>query len=161
MRHAKAEPFAPTDHARVLTERGRADAAEAGRHLAGSGVVPDHAVVSSSERTKMTWAEVARTSGSTARTLVDKGVYAGGPDVVLEALRVVPASARTVVFIGHNPTAAYLCHLLDDGDGAPEAISGMLRGFPTSALVVFEVELPWAELGPETGRVVDFYAPTR
>lgn len=161
MRHAQAEPFAPTDHGRVLTERGRADAADAGRRLGQSGVVPDYAVVSSAERTKMTWAEVARACGSTAKTVLDKGVYAGGPEVVLEALRVVPAEARTVIFIGHNPTSAYVCHLLDDGEGAPEAISGMLRGFPTSALVVFEVTVPWSELGPETGRVVDFYAPSR
>jgi phosphohistidine phosphatase len=161
MRHAKAEPFAPTDHARVLTERGRADAADAGRHLKESAVVPDYAVVSSAERTKMTWAEVARACGSTARTVVDKGVYAGGPDVVLETLRVVPADTGTLIFIGHNPTSAYLCHLLDDGEGAPEAISGMLRGFPTSALVVFEITVPWEELGPETGRVVDFFAPSR
>ena len=76
----------------------------------------------------MTWAEVARTCGSTARTVLDKGVYAGGPEVVLEALRVVPAEARTAIFIGHNPTSAYLCHLLDDGEGAPEAISGMQSG---------------------------------
>ena len=59
MRHAKAEPFAETDHERVLTERGRRDAVEAGLHLAATGVVPDYAVVSSAARTVATWEAVA------------------------------------------------------------------------------------------------------
>ena len=46
-------------------------------------------------------------------------------------------------------------------EGEPEAVSGLLRGFPTAALVVFEVTVPWSDLGPETGRVVDFWAPPR
>ena len=33
VRHAKAEPYAESDHARRLTERGRADAADVGRFL--------------------------------------------------------------------------------------------------------------------------------
>ena len=34
MRHAKAEPYAATDHARELTAQGRADACDAGTYLA-------------------------------------------------------------------------------------------------------------------------------
>jgi hypothetical protein len=32
----------------------------------------------------------------------------------------------------------------------------MLHGFPAASLALFEVEVPWAELGSETGRLVDF-----
>ncbi len=35
----------------------------------------------------------------------------------------------------------------------------MLRGFPPGALVVFEVVGCWSELGAESARVVDFFAP--
>jgi len=35
----------------------------------------------------------------------------------------------------------------------------MLRGFPAGAMVVFDVTVGWADLGPESGRVVDFYEP--
>ena len=31
------------------------------------------------------------------------------------------------------------------------------RGFPTSALAVFEVDVPWADLGPGTGRLKAFH----
>lgn len=157
MRHSKAEPFAATDHQRVLTERGRRDATEAGLHLADTGVVPDYAVVSSSARTKETWAAVAHGSRSTAEAVFDDAVYTGSADVVLEALRGIPDHTQTVIFVGHNPTAAYLAHLLDDGNGKPTAIHEMLQGYPTSAMAVMEVEVPWVELGPEAGRLLDFH----
>ena len=161
MRHAKAEPFASTDHARVLIERGRAEASDAGSYLAGIGVVPDHAVVSTSARTRETWAVLAEAAGAEVEATYDDAVYHGGTDEALESLRAVPDDATTVIFVGHNPTASDLVHLLDDGKGDPDAVSGMLRGFPTSALVVFDVTGSWADLGVEGARVTAFHAPSR
>jgi phosphohistidine phosphatase len=158
MRHAKAEPFAPTDHARTLTDRGRAEAVAAGEHLAARGMHPDYVVVSPAARTVETWDEVARALGTTVQAVADEAVYHGNPDTVLEALRVAPEDAGVVLFVGHNPTASYLCHLLDDGEGDPDALAGILRGFPTGALAVFEVEVPWSELAYESGRLVDFFS---
>ena len=156
VRHAKAEPFAATDQARDLTERGRREAEEAGRYLLERSVVPDHAVVSSAVRTRATWEAMEQAMTSGAEVVYDAAVYSGSPDVVLEALRVVPENARTVVFVGHQPTIGYLAHMFDDGDGSPDALHSMLHGFPTASLAVFEVEAPWPELGPEGGRLVDF-----
>lgn len=161
MRHAKAEPYATTDHARRLTDRGRSDARAAGRHLAEAGLVPDHALVSDARRTRMTWDEVSDVLGCGDVAHHDRTVYGGGVDAIMEAVSVVPAGCRTVMLVGHNPTAAHLCHSLDDGNGASDAVSGLLRGFPTAALVVFELAVPWSDLGPETGRVVDFWSPPR
>lgn len=158
MRHAKAEPYAASDHVRKLTERGRASARDLGAHLRDTGALPDYAVVSSAVRTRETWDAVVETSGVTeCEVSFDDSVFTGSPDVVLEALRAAPQDAETVLFVGHNPTAAYVCHLLDDGDGDPTAMSGLLQGFPPGALAVLEVGVPWADLGPETGRVVDYY----
>ena len=157
MRHAKAEPFAATDHERALTERGRKDAVSAGRYLADSGTVPDHAVVSSATRALQTWEAVAEGAGATVEPSVDDAVFTGSPDVVLDALRVVPQDAVRLVFVGHNPTAAYLAHLLDDGNGEPAAMAQLLAGFPPGAMAFFEVAGPWSELGPEAGRLVDFF----
>lgn len=161
MRHSKAEPFASTDHARVLIERGRTDASGAGSFLAGVGAVPDHAVVSTSARTRETWELVAEAAGADVEATYDDAVYHGGTDEALESLRAVPEDATTVIFVGHNPTASNLVHLLDDGRGDPDVVSDMLRGFPTSALVVFDVEVAWADLGVETARVTAFHAPSR
>ena len=157
MRHAKAEAFAATDHERALTGRGRKDATDAGRFLAAAALVPDHAVVSSADRAVATWRAVAEGSGSTAEASVDDSVYTGSPDVVLDALRLVPERAERVLFVGHNPTAATLAHLLDDGHGDPGAVARLLEGFPAAALAVFEVPGPWSGMGEETGRLVDFH----
>ena len=158
MRHAKAEPFAATDHARRLIERGTASAREAGRHLLSKGFVPDHVVVSSAVRTRETWAALSEGLGSPdCEVSFDDTLFTGSADMVVEALQAVPPDASTVLFVGHNPTAAYLCHLLDDGEGAAEAVSGLLRGFPPSAVAVLEIGVPWADLAPETGRVVDYH----
>lgn len=91
------------------------------------------------------------------RVIVDDAVYAGSADVVLDALRGVPPEAETVLFVGHNPSAAYVANLLDDGEGDESAILALLRGFPAGALVVFAVAVPWADLSRESGRVLDFY----
>ncbi len=157
MRHSKAEAFAANDHDRELTDRGRLDARDAGQHLADTGRVPDHALVSSAARAVSTWRAVAEASGSTADAVVDDAVYGGSADVVLEALRTVPEDAETVIFVGHNPTAASLAHDLEDGHGDPTVLQAMLSGYATSAFAVFQVEVPWAELASETGRIVDFY----
>ena len=158
MRHAKAEPFAETDHARRLTDRGIAAARDVGAHLRDSRIRPDFVLVSSAERTRDTWAAVSELAGAgSAEVRLDDAVFSGSPDVVLEALQAAPADAGTVMFVGHNPTAAYLCHLLDDGEGEPAAVSGLLEGFPPGAVAVMEIGVPWSQLGPETGRVVGYY----
>lgn len=157
MRHAKAEPFAATDHERLLTDRGRRCAAAAGLHLAATSNVPDHVVVSSAARAMATWEAVATAAGAAVEPQVDGAVYTGSPDVVLEALRSVPEDAEVVMFVGHNPTVAYLAHMLDDGHGDPEAVRQMLQGYPAGALAVLEVDGPWSDLRAESGRLVDFH----
>ena len=157
MRHGKSEPFAASDHERALTDRGERSAADAGRHLVQTGNVPDFAIVSSAARTQQTWSAVAETSKSHAEVSVDEAVYSGSADVVLDALRAVPVGVAVLMFVGHNPSAAIVATQVDDGDGEAGAISAMLQGFPSGALVSFEVEVPWAELAAETGRVVDFH----
>jgi phosphohistidine phosphatase len=157
MRHAKAEPFAATDHARRLTDRGRAAARDVGRHLREQGLLPDFVLVSSAVRTRETWAAVEETAASAAQVSYDDAVFSGSADVVIESLQGVSADLSTVMFVGHNPTAAFLCHLLDDGDGDPAAMSELLHGFPPCAVAVLEVGVPWAELGPETGRIAGYH----
>jgi phosphohistidine phosphatase len=157
MRHARAEPFASSDQERRLTERGLAGARDAGKHLAEFAMLPDQVVVSPATRTVETWEAVREACAVDAAVRVEAGAYTGSPDVVLEALRSVPEDSKTLLYIGHNPTAAYLVHLLDDGNGDPDAVTGLLQGYPAGALAVLEVETPWSELAPETARVVDFY----
>lgn len=156
VRHAKAEPFAETDQARDLTDRGRQDARAAGAYLREQGIKPDHAVVSDSRRTRGTWEAMEQEMDSGAAVVLDESVYAGSADVVLDTLRLVPEDAGVVAFIGHQPSIGYLAHMLDDGEADPAALHAMLHGFPTASVAVFDVEVPWRDLGPETGNLVAF-----
>ncbi len=65
MRHAKAGelPGGP-DVERALTERGRRDAAAAGRWLRASGFVPEAVICSAARRTRQTWQQVSAELGS-------------------------------------------------------------------------------------------------
>jgi phosphohistidine phosphatase len=158
MRHARAESVAPSDHERALAPRGRADAEAAGRWLAGQGVVPDAAFVSDAQRTRDTWAELSAGAGWDCAPDFSAALYAAGADSAFDLVNETDPDVRTLVVVGHNPTMAYVAELLDDGEGDDDASTDMItRGFPTSALAVFEVDVPWAELGPGTGRLRAFH----
>lgn len=158
VRHAKAEPTAPKDHERRLTESGRAAAATLGDWLAHAGVVPDHAIVSDAARTLATWAEVADAAGWDIDCDASAALYDASPEAALDLLRGCPAEARTVVVVGHNPTMGYLAEILDDGDGDDDAITALVTsGFPTAAALVLGVEAEWADLAESGGTVCAFH----
>ncbi|PKH41924.1 phosphohistidine phosphatase [Nocardioides alpinus] len=159
MRHAKAEPTAPSDHDRALAARGRGDAAHAGRWLREQGIVPDAALVSDALRTRQTWEEVALAADWETTADLSGALYAAGPDSAFDLIRDVHATVTTLLVIGHNPTMASIAELIDDGEGDPAATTGLVtRGFPTSALAVFAIAGEWADLGAGAGRLEAFHA---
>ena len=157
MRHAKAEPHGPTDQERELAPRGYDDAAAAGRWLADRGVLADGALVSSAHRTVSTWARVAEAAGWEVEPLVSAALYAAGPESALDLVRETSEDVQCLVVVGHNPTMAYLAQLLDEGGGDPEAQAAMAKGFPTSALALFEYDGSWGELDLASARLVAFH----
>ncbi|WP_183407648.1 SixA phosphatase family protein [Nocardioides marmoriginsengisoli] len=157
LRHAKAEQVAASDHERVLSPRGVGDAAALGTWAAEQGRLPDYVVVSSAARTLGTWESFSAAAGIDPDVVVDRSLYAAGPDAALEILRTVPEHAGSVLLVGHNPTMAYLVHLLDDGAADPEVFARLSAGYPTSALTVLDVPGPWADLELGTARITDFH----
>jgi phosphohistidine phosphatase len=161
MRHAKAEPHGASDRQRELAQKGYDDAVEAGRWLAERGFVPDAALVSSARRTATTWLAVAEGGSFEAAVTYSDGLYIAGPEAALDLVRETPPGVTSLIVIGHNPTAAYLAQLLDDGTGEPDAASQMAVGFPTSALACFEVTGAWRELDVSSARLVGFHVGRR
>ncbi|WP_460820066.1 SixA phosphatase family protein [Nocardioides korecus] len=154
MRHGRAEPYGDEDHRRLLTDRGEREARAAGEWLASERLLPDHALVSAAVRTRATWAQVAAASGCTVEADFSEAAYAADADTALDLLRAVPADAGTVLYVGHNPTAASLAVLLDAGDPDPDAFRVVSGGLPTGAVAVLEVTVPWSELDTGTSRLV-------
>lgn len=158
MRHAKAEPRGPSDHERALAGRGHDDAHEAGRWLQRQGIVADAALVSDALRARETWDGLAAGAEWEVEPEFSAAFYAAGSDTAFDLVRETPAEARTLVVLGHNPTVAYLAELIDDGEGDDDAITSLVsRGFPTSAVAVFDVSISWAELAAGSGTVRLFH----
>jgi len=157
MRHSKAGPYTETDHERTLTSRGRRDASEAGAWLGANSLLPDLALVSSATRTIETWEAVAAASGSQVEADFRDTLYNASVREVIEELTGVPEDVERLLYIGHNPTAWEVAHVLDDGAGAVDARRQLWEGYPTSALTVFDVAVPWAELERDSCRVVHFH----
>ncbi|HEX4685301.1 MAG TPA: histidine phosphatase family protein [Nocardioides sp.] len=157
MRHARAEPGGETDHARELAQSGWDDALEVGRWLADRGLVPEAALVSAARRTTSTWLAVAEGGSFDVEPTASEGLYAAGPETVLDLLRETDDDVHSLVVIGHNPTIAYLAQLLDDGTGDAEAERGMAIGFPACAVAVFEVTGSWNDLELASARLLAFH----
>jgi phosphohistidine phosphatase len=157
MRHAKAEPHGDSDAERELAQRGYADALEAGRWLADRDFAPDAALVSSARRTATTWLAVAEGGSFEVEATLSESLYLAGPETALDLVRETSYDVRSLIVVGHNPTAAYLAQLLDDGTGDDEAGNQMATGFPTSALARFEVSGTWRELDLASARLVGFH----
>jgi phosphohistidine phosphatase len=144
MRHAKTETAGQTDRARRLTDRGRADAGEAGRWMLDVGLRPDLVLVSPAARTRAT-ADLVVSRLSTEhvpRVEVVDALYGADPTEVLDAVREsVEGDEGCVLVIGHNPTMAELAHALQADPATP--LSGHL---PTAGVRVLETVAGWHDL---------------
>lgn len=158
IRHAKAEAAAPTDHARRLSERGHADAGEAGEWLRHQQVEPDAALVSDAARTSETWEDIATAADwdlDAAEYLGD--LYAAGPTRMLETVQETSEDIRTLVVVGHNPTVSALAEFLDDGKHDEAASADVAAGFPTAGLAILEFDGTWDELDEAGASVTAFH----
>jgi phosphohistidine phosphatase len=161
LRHSKAERGVPgtPDRDRPLLERGRKDAGKIGAYLASHHLVPDRVVVSPAVRTQETWkaCTTALTNGSGAMS-VEK-LYDATPHAILAVIQDAPASAHTLMVIGHNPGLHELAIMLI-ASGDIEARERLREKLPTSGLVIIDFAFDeWNRLHPQSGRLERFVSP--
>ncbi len=128
------------------------------RSLAAADLCPDHAVVSGAVRTRQTWAAMEDACGG-CEVSFDDSLYSASAETVIDVLRLVPADVETLMYVGHNPAAEYIVAVLSDGEGDPEALRAVISGMAPATAAVFEIDGPWAELGPGSGRVLAVFRP--
>ena len=149
IRHAKSAE-GPRDIERPLAPRGERDARAIAAVLLNAKVVPDRVIVSPAQRARQTWQGVQAGLPEAIDLVIDDRIYDDGVDALLEVIREVPSSVRTVALVGHNPSFEDLAHELDDGAGDDAARREMQRKFPTSAVAVFEPSGAWSEVAPRS-----------
>jgi phosphohistidine phosphatase len=104
LRHAKSSWDDPrlSDHARPLNARGRRSASAMADAMRELGLAPDVVLVSSARRTLQTLEALAPIEGSPLVEPMDALYLAAWPSL-LDVLRGVRETARSVLLIGHNP----------------------------------------------------------
>ncbi|MBO1074259.1 SixA phosphatase family protein [Roseomonas marmotae] len=164
LRHAKSswdDPALP-DHARPLNARGRRAAAVMAAVMRDLELAPEVVLVSSARRTLQTLEALAPLVGSPMVEPMDD-LYLASWQRMLEVLRSVPETARSVLLIGHNPGMHDLALAL----AGPQAMThcrapGTRRlagSYPTAALAEFNLAGPWQALTQGEARLIRFIAP--
>lgn len=161
LRHAKAERSQPggRDHDRVLTERGRADARKLGGYLARHAFVPDRALVSTSVRTRETWALLAAAFDKTPPVSFEDGIYDATPQSIVQEIKSTGSDIGTLLVIGHNPGLQELAAMLV-ASGDIDARERLGEDFPTAALAAISFAVQdWSGVHPHGGRLEHFLTP--
>ncbi|XVQ86538.1 SixA phosphatase family protein [Microbispora siamensis] len=145
VRHAKAghAPGLP-DSERPLTPGGERDARAAGEEI--RRFTPGLVLCSPSVRTRRT----AELLGLDAPVEIERDIYEAYPDDLLGVLRRTDGEIASVVLVGHNPGVHELVAALTDA---------RLDGFPPGAYAVIELDVPWEDAAPGTGRLVHLSRP--
>jgi phosphohistidine phosphatase len=160
-RHAKAERAlqGTEDRARVLIERGRKDAGKIGAYMAGHALTPDRVVMSPSARTQETWkyASAAFKPAPAAQSV--ERLYDATAHAILSVIQDAPATAHTLLVIGHNPGLHELAIMLI-ASGDVEARERLREKLPTSGLIIVDFAFDdWSKLHPQSGRLERFVSP--
>ncbi|WP_421580499.1 SixA phosphatase family protein [Shinella sp. M31] len=160
LRHAKsAWPDGVEDHDRPLAERGRRDAPRMGAYMAGVGLEPDVALVSSARRTHETWALVTPAFGRACPSQTVASIYEAEPAAILAAIHAAPQGSGTLLVIGHNPGLEDLAMLLAP-EGDADTVVRLRSKYPTAGLAVIRFDSErWADVAPGAGWLTAFMTP--
>ena len=159
-RHAKADWPQVADHERPLAERGRKDAAVAGRKLADTGITFDQAVCSTAVRTRETWKLAVHELAHRPKTVYEERVYEASPGELIAVLNELPDDVRNAILIGHNPGVHGLADILA-GESEGDARERMnRRGFPAAGFAMLTFDGAWKSLEPRVATLTDYWAPS-
>ena len=159
-RHAKADWPQVSDHERPLADRGRKDAAVAGRKLADTGIPFDLALCSTATRTRETWKLAVQELAQRPKTLYEDRVYEASPGELIALLNETPDDVHQVLLVGHNPGIQGLAEVLA---GAAEGDAGERmnrRGFPAAAFATLSFDGSWKSLEPGVATLLDYWVPS-
>ncbi len=160
-RHAKAERAFPgtPDRDRALIERGRKDAARIGGYMASHHLVPERVMISPSVRTQETWKMAAAAFKPEPGAMSVEKLYDATVHAIFAVIKDAPASAHTLLVLGHNPGLHELALMLI-ASGDVEARERLREKLPTAGLVIVDFAFDdWSRLHPHSGRLERFVSP--
>ena len=157
LRHAKSswDDAGLPDRERPLAPRGKRALTPIADHLRRQGIRPELVLCSPAERARATLEGVrAALGGGDVR--FEEALYTFDATALVERIREVPASVRSLMVVGHNPAMQELATML--ASEGPDL--DRLRGkFPTGALATLDVTSSWRGLEEGAARLTGFVAP--
>ena len=153
LRHAKSSWKHPdlSDHDRPLNKRGKRDAPLMGRLLKKENLIPDIIISSTAIRARANAESVAKASSYDGEIVLDKSLYAAGPEAYLGVIHALSDEYVRVLIVGHNPGLEELVELP----------TGEIHLMPTCSLahVKFRVN-KWSEIDNKIkGEVAEKWRP--
>jgi phosphohistidine phosphatase len=139
LRHAKSSWKHPelADHDRPLNKRGKRDAPLIGRLLKKEDLVPEILISSTATRARATAEAVAKASGYKGEIVLDKSLYAAGPDAYLGVMHDLSHEHVRALIIGHNPGLEELVEML----------TGEIHLMPTCSLAHVKLHVDkWSDI---------------
>ena len=161
MRHAKSawDVTGTKDIDRPLNARGRKAAPRMGEWLKAQKYRPDVVLCSTAARARETLELVKLSLPGGAAIEYQRGLYMAEPRDLLREIGKAPASAGTLLLIGHNPGLEILAGQLA-GKGEAKTLDALHRKLPTAGVAVIRFKAAqWSELAPGAGELVAFQRP--
>ncbi|MEC9465854.1 MAG: histidine phosphatase family protein [Myxococcota bacterium] len=157
MRHGKSSwsNLHLGDHDRALKKRGRRQADEVAKMLAGRGELPERVLCSTATRAQQTFERIKTCWGTNwdGDFIADRRLYFEGLDGLLDAIRDHHGDCRNLMVLGHSPVWEELVAYL----------TGMQPILKTSDCAVLQTDLDsWAEaLAPERWGCIEILSAPR
>ncbi|HET7884472.1 MAG TPA: histidine phosphatase family protein [Acetobacteraceae bacterium] len=160
LRHAKSswDDTKLADRNRPLNKRGRQAAEAMRRAMLDLGLTPDLVLVSPSRRTLETLAALEPWDETPLVEQVE-GLYLATVPQLLDILREVNETVRSLMLIGHNPGLHELAVRLAGTSAVGPLSARLAEGFPTAALAEFSVATQWQQIEHAGARLVRYLRP--
>src|SRR5690606_4834292 len=130
-------PAGVEDHERPLAPRGILQSEAMGKYMAGQGLIPDSAIVSTARRAQDTWKLVLSAFAVEPSQKNESRIYEAAPGDILRVIQDVDANTHTLLVVGHNPGLETLAGYLMSR-GRPQAVARLQKKFPTAGLAVLD-----------------------
>jgi phosphohistidine phosphatase len=139
------------DHDRPLNKRGKHDAPLIERLLKREDLLPEIVISSTAIRARSTAGAVGNASGYRGEIILNKYLYAAGPEAYLKVMRGLADEYVRVLIIGHNPGLEELMEML----------TGEIHLMPTCSLAHVKLHVDkWSDIDNKIkGQIGEIWRP--
>ncbi|MCF6364972.1 MAG: histidine phosphatase family protein [Bacteroidales bacterium] len=151
MRHAKSDwsDGSVRDFDRPLNNRGKSAAPLIGKEIKKRGLTPDLIISSPALRAKMTAEAVAENSGYKKDIIWNESFYFGYTSEILQAIKDVDESKKSIMIFGHNPTWSSITEIL----------SGKFVSMKTADVAILEYKGKWQNIKDKSCKLTIYISP--